>query len=243
MADASARTGIIFAPTAQKKRHVLLFRVIAVLLALSVLFFLINLRFHSYLVSLGSARADRFFSETVNDAVSYVLPLHALSYEDIIHLTFKDSGDVASLSADMVKLSTFKTAVCQTIFKTFYEGEPFLVRVPLLSVFGLDMLQGADPHLDVRIEPARFLHVYYTSEFKTVGINQTLHRIVLHIEGSLTLLLPQGKEDVFSSGQFCLAETVIVGRVPDAYTEINRLSDEIIEQDIDDIYDFGATLD
>ncbi len=243
MMNEDCRRGVIGAPTARKKHRALLFRLIAVLLSLSVLLFLANLRFHTYLVSLGTARAERLFSEMVNDAVARELPLHALSYEDVVHLTFKDSGDVASLSADMIKLSAFKTAVCQTIFKSFYNDEPFCVRVPLLSVFGLDMLQGSSPHLDIQIEPARFLHVYYTSEFKTMGINQTLHRIVLHIESSFVLLLPQGKEQISSAGQFCLAETVIVGRVPDAYTEINRLSDEIIEQDIDDIYDFGATLD
>ncbi len=240
---ADCRMGSIGAPTAKSRRRTRLCRLIAVLLALSLLFFLANLRFHSYLVSLGASRAERFFSETLNDAIASELPRHALSYEDVVHLTFKDSGDVASLSADMIKLSAFKTAVCQTIFKSFYQDEPFHVRIPLLSVFGLDMLQSGSPYLNVRIEPARFLHVYYTSEFKAMSINQTLHRIVLHVECSFDLLLPQGKEQVSSSGQFCLAETVIVGRVPDAYTEINRLSDEIIEQDIDDIYDFGATLD
>jgi len=36
--------------------------------------------------------------------------------------------------------------------------------------------------------------------------------------------------------------TVIVGDVPDAFTQIVRLTDDITESDIDDIFDFGAEL-
>jgi hypothetical protein len=41
---------------------------------------------------------------------------------------------------------------------------------------------------------------------------------------------------------YCVAETLIVGEVPDALTQINRLTEEISEEEIDDVNDFGAKL-
>ena len=54
--------------------------------------------------------------------------------------------------------------------------------------------------------------------------------------------MPMSTQTMNVTTKYCVAETVIVGEVPDAYTKINRLDDELSESDIDDIYDFGATL-
>ena len=62
----------------------------------------------------------------------------------------------------------------------------------------------------------------FSSSFSEAGVNQTLHRIELELTVPMTLLLPGGPVETESVTRLCVAETVIVGRVPDAYLQMER---------------------
>ena len=57
----------------------------------------------------------------------------------------------------------------------------------------------------------------FESQFTGAGVNQTLHRILLHLEIPATVLLPLCKIDVNIETAFCVLETVIIGQVPGVY--------------------------
>ena len=164
-------------------------------------------------------------------------------YRDFISLTFKDGGEVAAMTTNMVLLLALQNDVCQEIFSAYASLTSLSLSVPFLWLIGIDFLSLDGPSAKIKVAPTRFLHTYCTSEFEAAGINQTRHRIIFHVEGTFSLLFPQGKENVTVLESYCIAETLIVGKVPDAYTEINRLTDDIVESEIDDIYDFGASTD
>ena len=58
------------------------------------------------------------------------------------------------------------------------------------------------------------------SEFLSAGINQTLHRLVLNVDVPLSILLPGSRGNTVAKVTVCVAETVIVGRVPDTYLNL-----------------------
>ena len=59
---------------------------------------------------------------------------------------------------------------------------------------------------------------YFENEFVSAGLNQTKHNIVLHIDVYVSILLPGFTTATKVSNSFTVAETVIVGSVPDTYT-------------------------
>ena len=71
-------------------------------------------------------------------------------------------------------------------------------------------------------------------------INQTLHRVLLRVTVEVTALLPGAVRTFAVPTDVCVAETVIVGKVPEAYTRIDRFSSDVSEAEIDDIADYGA---
>lgn len=216
-------------------------KILCLFLALLLAFFLLNHRAHRALTLLGENELSLYFSSAVIRTLGNELEARRTEYRDVITLTFKENGDVASLTTNMTTLLSLQTTVCDNIFDTYRSAAPLTISLPVTVLFGLDFLSAVKPTLKIGVTPTRFLHTYYTSEFTEAGINQTRHRIVFNVEGSFDLLLPAGIERIYVKECYCVAETVIVGKVPDAYTEIDRLTDDIVEGEIDDIYDFGAS--
>ncbi len=61
----------------------------------------------------------------------------------------------------------------------------------------------------------------FSSSFSEAGY-KILHRIELELTVPMTLLLPGGPVETESITRLCVAETVIVGRVPDAYLQLEQ---------------------
>jgi hypothetical protein len=59
-------------------------------------------------------------------------------------------------------------------------------------------------------------------EFEDAGINQTLHRVLADITVTVFLLIPGETLSATVDSQVCVAETVIVGQVPDTYLYIEN---------------------
>ena len=54
--------------------------------------------------------------------------------------------------------------------------------------------------------------------FTDAGINQTKHRIVLNVEVVVSILMPGYTTSTVVESSLAVAETVIVGAVPETYT-------------------------
>jgi len=68
------------------------------------------------------------------------------------------------------------------------------------------------------------------SEFTSVGINQTLHRIYLNLDCSIGILTPFKTIHQNVSSKVLLTETVIVGEVPSTYYNYDNLGFQDILQ-------------
>ena len=53
------------------------------------------------------------------------------------------------------------------------------------------------------------------------GINQTLHQIIMTITIQITIVTPAGTDLIETSSQVVVAETVIVGTVPNSYLSVD----------------------
>ena len=58
-----------------------------------------------------------------------------------------------------------------------------------------------------------------------MGINQTLHRIFLNIDAQLSVVIPGVDVTVNTETEVLLAESVIVGKVPDTYLQSDKLDE------------------
>ena len=92
------------------------------------------------------------------------------------------------------------------------------LSIPVGTLTGSTLLAGRGPRISVRMESVGSSSATFENEFTSAGINQTKHKIVLKIDVSASILLPGFSTAVVVSNNVTVAETVIVGSVPDTYT-------------------------
>ena len=100
-------------------------------------------------------------------------------------------------------------------------------------IFAAALLAGRGPRIKVRMESVGSSSARFENEFSSAGINQTNHRIVLHIDVSVAILLPGFTTATQVSNAVTVAETVIVGTVPDTYTYFST-TPSTYEEDVKD---------
>ena len=216
------------------RRRILI--VFAVFLALLLLF---SLRLRPLLIALAEVEATNAVEELLSAAISREMRRDPALYSDVITLRYKADGSVSSLSADTARLLSIRTSLLLCVLEELRTKDALSATVPLSSLLGLNFLSARSGiTVDLRLE--REMNAYFTSHFEECGINQTRHSITFFISVKIAVLVPSRIRYITVNREFPFAETVIVGNVPDAYTEISRLTSDITETEIDDIYDFGA---
>ncbi len=215
------------------------FRLLFPVLLLFLTVFLLNSYFTPILTDLACVAAENGIERIITKALSDELSKNHILFSDIVRLTYKEDGSVSALQADTKRLISLRTALLRSILSSLDKEGALTVLVPYSSLFGLNFLPS-DKALPVSIRLTRGVNAYFNSEFSESGINQTLHRITFTVSVTVLLLVPQRNQERTVSRHFPLAETILLGKVPDAYTKIHRLTDDITEGELDDIYDFGA---
>lgn len=216
-------------------------RIIALTLLLCLALSL-NKSIFSLVSTISSAEIKNKFVSEIHHAVYNQLTENSEIYSSLATLSKKADGSVASLEINQAKLLHARTTLLTTIMPKLQSADFLNTEIPLGNLTGINLLSGLGPKITVRSFLSKNLNAYFESSFTEVGINQSLYEISFVFSCEFDLLIPSKKDKITLTQTFPVMSTVVLGEVPDAYTEIVRLTDDITENDIDDIYDFGAAL-
>lgn len=129
----------------------------------------------------------------------------------------------------MAEFNRLQSAITQDILKRLGEMSDTDLTIPAGTLTGSAFLAGRGPGLSVRMQSTGSCSAKFLNDFSQAGINQTTHRIILCVDVSMSILLPGFRTETAVSNSFSVAETVIVGEVPDTYTYFD--SGNPIEED------------
>ena len=90
-------------------------------------------------------------------------------------------------------------------------------HIPLGQLTGFAFLASRGPGIPVRMIPVGGLITTPIASFASAGINQTWHRVLLHIEVHMRVAIPLLSEEILVSTQVPLVEEVFIGSVPSWY--------------------------
>ena len=91
------------------------------------------------------------------------------------------------------------------------------VSIPAGNLTGLSLLMGRGPGIPVEIMVLTSSHVEFRNNIVTAGINQTKHQISLLVIVDIDVLVPWGTESAQICTELLIADTVVVGQVPETY--------------------------
>lgn len=177
--------------------------------------------------------ATQAIQDTVYDQVSRL----ELEYGDLVRLTYSDQGSVTSLQTDMLAMSKFQSSVTRSIIGRILDFESHRLSLPVGTLTGSPILSGRGPEVEIKLVPSSFVETRIRNEFDSEGINQTRHQVVLNVKLDIQAVLPGYAISSRVDTDICLAETVIVGLVPSAFTLVSDGTDPLVGL----IQDYGAS--
>ena len=205
--------------------------------ALAIHFF--NTRIRPDIVTIVSDHLSNQISSQICDVVNAELEDEGLTYDTICTVQYDSEGNIAALQTDMARLSllqnTITTGVAQEFDNSLISEK---IYVPLGSLLPGLLFSGLGPELTVEVLTVGNISAQFDNEFFDQGINQTLHRVVLTVTAELSLLLPGGVYTYTDETRVVLAETVLLGQVPDNYTSFGQF--DSVKDAYDAYYHFGT---
>lgn len=198
---------------------------VSILLGLMLAAFLIHqlgLAVRPQLTALAQAKLRNQLTVISNETVANVLAQGALRYSDMVVMEPGLGGGIATITTETVRLNNLKSAVLTQIVAQVESLDAHSLGVPLGALTGLELFAGAGPDLPVQVLSVASAEGTYRNDFVSAGINQTLHRVMLDITLTAEVLLPGGMVESIVSTPVCVAETIIIGQVPQTYLEVRQ---------------------
>ena len=172
---------------------------------------------HRQLETVAANQAETLLSEAAASALSDAFGDREELYAGIVRITRAEDGTITSIGTDPAALSSLSAAFQTKLRKTL--SERGRVCIPSGNLTGSAWLSGRGAPLTFQTVLSYATVTDIRSEFKSVGINQTLHRVILETTAAVTVLLPGRNVTRVITRSFPAAETVIVGRVPEMFLQ------------------------
>lgn len=183
-------------------------------------------------VRLAQAEANYIVSAVINNAIAARLAEGELEYSDIISLEKDENGAVAAIMTNSAKVNKIKTAITADVINTLDNNVSAKIKIPVGNLTGIKLLSGKGPYIPVELVAAPQTNTEFINRFNSTGINQTCHRISVRVNAVVDLMLPGKTVATNISAEVAVAETVIIGDVPENYTffEADENWDENLER-------------
>ncbi len=220
--------------TRRRKRFALIILAALAIVSLLVFFFL-EYKIKPLVSEAAASRGRSYATELINKAVE-----SAAAYGTSLVSVSEGQDGVVSVETDMKVLAEIRRNATDAIMNQLNDRDVMKFSVPLGNLMGSNMVGGRGIPIEIRLVPIGDITADVRTEFVEAGINQTLHKIIFRVRISFDIFVAGDSLKVDVISDIGLAETVIVGKVPDAYTAINRY--EIDEDEENDLNDYAATL-
>ena len=207
--------------------------ILCLLCLLFLAFYLFFARLQPLMGDLAVSRVSNQASKLVSSAINETIQSGEVDYERLISFEKDDAGKVTALKSNMAEFNRLQTQIDSNILQHLSEVSLSTLSVPVGTLTGITLLSGRGPVINVKMQSVGSSTSRFENEFSSAGINQTKHRIVLNVDVRISILLPGTKTSTTVSNSYVVAETVIVGSVPETYTyfhsgQVQDIEDSII---------------
>jgi len=194
---------------------------------LVIAYLLIDLRLKASILELAQAKAQLRVVELINQAVNDKV-VRETEYKDIVYVHKDDEGRIVMIQANTVILNQIMAKTITAVIAGLNELDEETISIPLGQITGITFLSGSGPRIKVRIIPSKQLSVSVKDKFEQAGINQTRHQIYLKIDSRVKMAVPLMAKEIHVNTTVPMAETIIVGEVPETYVNFNGAGESFL---------------
>ena len=167
------------------------------------------------------SNASDIVTAAVNDAITEMTSENDFGSNYFVEISRDDEGNVVSVSGNMANINAFSSQLLNRVIKSA-DSATITVNIPLGNLTGSNLLLGKGPDVVIDIVMLTSSRVDYKSEINSLSINQSDYKLYLDVSVDIDVLIPWGSESTTVVTQVLIADTVIVGKVPETYFNMEK---------------------
>ena len=197
----------------------LVHRLLILLIALALLFLMVRSRYREVIRELAETQVKNTTSDLTNDAIARQIADGTIRYDRIVYFEKDLEGRITALKTNMSEINRLKTDILNIINDEILALDTSDLGVPLGSLFLPEFLSGKGPAIPVHILSIRNSDATFLSNFSQAGINQTRHQLTMLVSVDVSILVLGQTGSFTVTSEVVVAETVIVGAVPNTFLQ------------------------
>ncbi len=196
------------------------FKWLIIILVIAILFSYYKYVISKNIITITSSYAHQYSLESINSAVENSLK-NKLNYDELVIIEKNTNGDIVLMRSNSYNVNIIsRNIVANTqsyLDKKLSKGIP----IPFMAFLGLELFNGLGAPINFKALTITSTNCNFISEFKSVGINQTLHSIYADISVLININFPLNNKEVSANSKVMLCEAVLIGDVPQIYLNGN----------------------
>lgn len=189
------------------------------LVAAGVVFLMFRSRYREVIRDLAETQVKNTTSDLTNDAIAKQIANGVIQYDRIVYFEKDLDGRITALKTNMSEINRLKTDILNIINDEILALDTSDIGIPLGSLFLPEFLSGKGPAIPVHILSIRNSDATFSSQFSHAGINQTLHQLTMEVSVDVAVLVLGQTSSFTVNSEVVVAETVIVGDVPNTFLQ------------------------
>ena len=160
-------------------------------------------------------------TKTVNDSINGVIGQGIYGFDYFINVDKDESGNVTAITSNMAHINKLSTDILNSVIESTDNGV-LSIEIPIGNLSGINLLLNKGPDVRVDIIMLTSSRVDFRNEVISCGINQAKYQLVLEVTIDIDILVPWGTESATTVTEVIVADTVVVGRVPNTYLNMEN---------------------
>ena len=183
------------------------------------LFLVFRIRYRDAVGDLARTQVQNITSDLINDAIDVQIESGEIQFERIVYFEKDLNGRITALKTNISEVNRLKTDILNLINDEILALDTSDLSVPIGSMILPELFSGKGPGIPVHILAIRNSDASFESYFTEAGINQTLQQLTMNVLVDVSVLVLGQTERFAVSSQVVVAETIIVGDVPDTFLQ------------------------
>ena len=163
------------------------------------------------------------FSLKINRVIHSQIRSGLLDYDALVTMEKDAEGNVTALITNVSAVNLLQAEITTRIIQEISDNFVSELEIPLGTVMDSSLFYGRGPLIPVKLKAVTNVSARFENDFSAAGINQTRHQIRLNVSVQVLVVIPGRELTAPVNTTVVIAETVIVGKVPELYASMDEV--------------------
>ena len=183
-----------------------------------IAYYVVAVEIKPVLKAICEVRARIIATQAINNAVKAELQKDNLK-DQLIVSTFDNEGRINMIKTNAQVMNILSANITESVQNKIKDLTELPFTISLGAVLNNWMIPDHGPNLKYSIIPQGSVLVDFVSEFVESGINQTKYKLYITVTVQIRVISPIVTSDIEVKNNVLLTEIVIVGDVPESFTQ------------------------